>query len=68
MKAIAHIDRAFGRSLVRQNDRAARQADEKLRLEAAAWFARLRGPDAGRHRDAFEAVAKRRSRGAPGGL
>jgi len=35
--------------------RAARRREARLRREAAAWFAKLRGPDALRHQVAFEA-------------
>ena len=43
---------------MRQHDRSARRRDEELRLEAAAWFARLRGPEAQRHLEDFEAWRK----------
>ncbi|QUD90136.1 FecR family protein [Phenylobacterium montanum] len=33
-------------------------AEEAVRREGAAWFARMRGPDAARHRPDFEAWAK----------
>lgn len=38
-----------------QDDRSARRAEEKLRREAAGWFARMRGPDADRYRARFDA-------------
>lgn len=37
---------------------AGRGSNERLRQAAAAWFARLRGPDAERHRAGFEAWRK----------
>jgi transmembrane sensor len=38
-----------------QDDKIGGWADERLRRQAARWFARLRGPDADKHRRAFEA-------------
>ncbi|HEY2659541.1 MAG TPA: FecR domain-containing protein [Caulobacteraceae bacterium] len=37
-----------------QDDRLSSRAEDRLRREAAAWFARLRGPGAERHRAAFD--------------
>jgi len=39
---------------VAPDDKAARRTDEQLRLEAAAWFAKLRGPAATRHQAEFD--------------
>jgi transmembrane sensor len=40
---------------VRPSKGADRRAEDRRRREAAAWFARLRGPQADRHRTGFEA-------------